>query len=133
MSQGYGVGMSALDRLSTGRRVSGVRVIAESVFRRLSTPRGTVANAPTFGYDLSGYLGAVGGRIGAVALPAIVEAEVLKDDRIQAASCEVEFERDGGDETLTITLSVVPLDEADSFDLTLSVDDATVALVGGLP
>ena len=125
--------MSALDKLNTGRRVGGVRVLAESIFRRFDTARGTVAHAPTFGYDLSGYLGAVGGAIAVAALPGIVEAEALKDDRVQAAVCSASVVRDGGSDTVTLTLRVVPLDEADSFELTFAVTDASVRLVGGLP
>lgn len=133
MSAGYGYGMSALSKLSTGRRVSGARLIAEAIYRRLTTPRGTVANAPTYGLDLSAYLGAVGGQVAIAALPAIIESEVLKDDRV--ASVEVTVVRDATtkSESLEITLSVTPVDEFEEFDLTLAVSDVDTTIVGGLP
>lgn len=132
-STGYGRCMSCLDRLSTGRRVTGARLLGEAIYRRLTTPRGTVANAPTYGYDLSAYVGSVGGRVAAAALPAVVESEILKDNRVASVEAAVTRDVDGSSETFTVEISVTPADETSTFDLTLAVSDVSVDLIGILP
>ena len=86
---GFGSDLSCGKRLTTGRMVGGRTLLAEAIWRRLTTPRGTLsgsAEASAYGLDLAAYVGAVGERIAEAALPSIVEAELLKDDRIAAVS-----------------------------------------------
>jgi hypothetical protein len=78
-------------------------------------------------------VGAIGGALAAAALPAVIEAEVLKDDRI--SSVEVTITRDVSQksETLEIALLITPVDAEETFDLTLSVSDVDTSIVGTLP
>lgn len=125
---GYGRCMSATTRLTTGRLVSGTRLLSEAVIRRLTTPRGSIWGDEDYGFDIAGYVGAVGVGIAVAALPSILESEVLKDDRIE--SCAVIATRD--DDEITIKLRMRSASSSGDFALTLAVGDVGVSVLGGL-
>jgi hypothetical protein len=137
MAEGYGVSVWCLDSLQTGRYVSGVRAVAQSIYRRLTTPRGTLrggAEESTFGLDLPGLVGSATTPADLAALPVRIQAELLKDDRIARVVATVTDETLGpGETTLTVGLAVTLNDSQGSFTLTLAVDDMTVEILGALP
>lgn len=139
MTAGYGKCMSCRGRLATGRRVSGVALLTDSIVRRLSTPRGTLDGGDeesTYGLDLAGYVGAVGDVIAEAALPAIIENELLKDERIAAVSVVVTRSTSSPSPGLVVfwpRLRVTPANEAETFTLTLAVSSVTVEIIGGIP
>ena len=134
MSTGFGRDMSCMTKLSTGRMVGGKTLLTEAIFRRLSTPRGTLyggAEESAYGLDLAGYVGAVGDAVAAAAMPAVIESELRKDDRIASATVSVvRATTSAGLSTFTITIDVTPASELDDFALTLAVSDVTVSLLG---
>jgi len=137
VSTGFGRTPWCLDGLLLGRYVSGRRALAQSIYRRLTTPRGTLrggAEESAYGLDLAGLLGSVSTPAALAGIPAMVRAELLKDDRI--ADVQVTYTavtEANGTAAVTLTANVTPADEAESFTLTIGVSDATVAIIGGLP
>jgi hypothetical protein len=74
------------DSLQTGRLVRGVLLVAQNAKHRLETPPGMLRGGPdeeVYGLDLAGALGRTTSEQDAVALPAQIRAELLKDARIE--------------------------------------------------
>jgi hypothetical protein len=135
MATGFGNDLSCTKRLNTSRIVTGVRLLAEACYCRLTTWRGTLDGGPdedAYGVDVSAYLGDVGPDIAAAALPAIVEAELLKDERISAVSASASAST-GAEPIITLVVRVTPADETGDFALTLAISDVSVEAIGGLP
>lgn len=137
MAKGYGVETWCLTSLSPGRLVSGRLALIQALYRRVTTPRGTLLGGPeeaSYGLDLAGWVGAVGDRIAVAAIPAMVRAEWLKDDRI--LDVQVTAAAVTGSDGLTsihMTAYVTPVAESESFPMTLQVTGSAVTLLGGLP
>lgn len=130
----FGTDTYCYDQIRTGRLVSGVEVLAQATYRRLTTARGTLDDGEegtVYGLDLLDFTGTVGSDAAVDALPDVVMAEVLKDDRVERCEVSATIERatDGLDSIL-LDVDVFPADEAGSFTLSLSVSDVTVALLG---
>lgn len=129
--------MSCRGRLSTGRSVGGRAMLEESILRRLTTPRGTLyggAEESTYGLDLSAYVGAVGDTVAAVALPSVVESELLKDERIASVVASVVTSvLTGGLRTFRVRVDVTPIAETETFSMVLAVSLLTVEILGGMP
>lgn len=126
MAVGWGSDTWCRDTLRPGHIVSGSELLAQACYRRLITPRGTLATDSNYGLDVAGYLGSLGDAASA-ALPALIEAELLKDDRV--ASVRVtESRARGGDatEALTLDIRVQSIDPSLAFTLTIAVTDVTV-------
>jgi phage baseplate assembly protein W len=131
---GYGVDVYCWDRLRTGRLVSGVELVAQAIYRRLTTPRGTLRDGEdgqTYGLDLQDFIGQVGTANAVAAIPALVRAEVLKDDRITnvAVSATTTTDR-AGLVAVTIQISAELVNPGDRFELTLSVSAVSVSVLG---
>ncbi len=137
MAEGFGVSVWCTDSRFTARLVSGRTAVAQSIYRRLTTPRGTLRGseeAAAYGLDLSELVGAIGYPAAIGALPGRIEAELAKDDRIADSSATVDaFTDSSGAIFLIVTIDVLLHDEADSFPLTLKVTDVTTELLGGVP
>lgn len=136
MSAGYGRAMWCTDQIRSGRYASGWRVVAQAYYRRLTTPRGTLRGGEeegAYGFDVSGYVGAVGEAIAVRALPAQVAAELLKDDRGTGVSCEAFISTAAnGLTSIVLTITATLADESEDFTLTLAVTDTTVTILGGI-
>ncbi len=134
--QGYGRAMWCTDQIRSGRHASGWRVVAQAYYRRLTTPRGTLRGGEeesAYGFDVCGYVGAVGEAIALRALPAQVAAELAKDDRGTGVSCEAAINTDAnGLTSIALTITATLADESGDFTLTLAVTDTTVTILGGL-
>lgn len=129
----YGTDTYCYDRPVTGRLATGVELLAQACYRRLTTPRGTLDDGEdgvVYGTDIADFVG----RHDADLAPAAVEAELLKDDRIASvnASASVATAADGA-VTVTLEIDVFPYDETTPFRLTLAASDVTVALLGVTP
>lgn len=137
MAEGFGVSVWCTDSRFTGRLVSGRTAVAQSVYRRLTTPRGTLRGGEeeaAYGLDLSELVGAIGYPAAIGALPGRIEAELAKDDRIADVSADVDAYTDtAGNVYLIITIDLLLHEETDSFPLTLKVTDTTTELLGGVP
>lgn len=105
--------------------ISGPRVVLEDVARRFMTVRGSIPNAPDFGFDL---ISLAGKRMNAVQIERLrseIENEAEKDQRVLSAKV-VEFVETGRTSFrmgLSLKLASGP------FTLTLAVADVTLTIL----
>lgn len=137
MSTGYGLDTWCLDRLQPGRYARGATLVAQALYRRLITPCGTLSGGDdesTYGFDIAGYVGAVGYTSALQALPALVRNQLRKDDRVADVIVSAAFD-DAQNSLVGIVLDirVILADEGETFPLTLKVSAVSVSIVGGLP
>ena len=136
MAQGYGGGMWCTDQIRSGRRATHKQVVAHALYRRLITPRGTLRGseaAAAYGFDVAGYVGAVGIELAAQALPSQVRGELMKDDRVSDVSVAANIYTDpSGLASIDLEVTAVLADESGDFAFTLAVTDVTVTLLGGI-
>lgn len=121
----YGTDLACVDDIDpTGRVVSGNRLIAEAVARRWTTPLGALIGYPDYGYDVAKHINADMSASDLAAMNFALEAEALKDERVEAATVTSSLAEDG---VLTITGS---LDAGEGpIRLVLSVSDVSVTLL----
>lgn len=133
MSTGFGRETWCLDSLSPGRYVTGIVLLAQAIYRRLTTPRGTLRGseeAAAYGFDVSSYVGAVGSDA-VNTLPEQVISEIQKDDRVLAATCAATATEDSaGSIQIDLEITVTPADGGADFTLTLSVTEYATRLTG---
>lgn len=126
----FGYDTSCTTALRTGRFSSGVRLVAEAAFRRLSTPRGTLRGGDdeqNYGIDLADMIGAATTAATAAALPGQIESELLKDERIDSVIVTVKASTVGP--ATSYVISVEGQTDEGPFSLVLSVNDVTVDLL----
>lgn len=115
----------------------GPAVVAQALYRRLITPRGTLRGGEeeeNYGLDVAGYVGAVGDRVAAAALPGLVRGELLKDDRVADIDAAAAIATDAAGLTyVELSIRVVLQDESEPFTLTVAVTAASATLLGGVP
>lgn len=132
MSTNYGKDVSCTTGLRTGRYASGVRLVGEAAFRRLSTPRGTLRGGPdeeNYGFDLSEKVGAASSKITIAALPGQISAELKKDERItEVEATVIASKTDSGADALDIT--ILASTGEGPFTLQILASSLTVELVG---
>lgn len=124
MTTDFGTDLDCADDLREMMTLtSGLRLVAQAVYRRLSTPRGMVIDAPGYGYDLRALLHKGQTPTARTAIPGLVRAEVLKDERIDNAEVQVvALAHDA------LQLAIICHTAAGSFRLTLDVTAAAVVL-----
>lgn len=116
-----------LDELMSEVAEDDVTGLSEAIARRLSTPRGALIDDENYGIDLSDYLS---GHVNALVLAQLrgeAQTEVLKEERV--ATCEVSVEVTGAAPELVLLVNVRGQADVGPYDLTLSVDKVTVALL----
>jgi phage baseplate assembly protein W len=124
MAVDYGWDISCLDDLDdVGRLVTGAELIRQAIYRRLTTPRGGVIDAPDYGYDLSALLSRGMTSADIAAVPGKVRGEILKDERVEAVDV-VATMRDPATMHLTIRATT----GAGPFELVLDVTAAAAKL-----
>jgi hypothetical protein len=134
MAEGYGADTYCYDAPITGRLVSGPELVAQAIYRRLTTPRGTLDDGDegdVYGLDLQDFVGQFSTADGIAALPDQVRGEVLKDDRVSECTVEVDAVTDSsGLTSYAIDVACTLHDAGDDFELTLSLSATDgVALV----
>lgn len=134
MATGYGVDTWCADSLVTGRLDSGPGLVLRAIYRRYITPRGTLRGGDdeeVYGFDLSSYVGSTDAEIVLRTLPALMQAEALKDDRVVTAVATVARE-DSPDGTISIvaTVRIRLAGELTDFALTLGISEVTTRLLG---
>jgi hypothetical protein len=110
---------------------SGLQLVAESVYRRLTTTRGTLFGGDdeaNFGLNLEDVIGQVTTPSAAAALPGQIEAELQKDERIESVTATVVPVISGPSTSWTITIAAQTA--LGPFLLVLSVSEVTTQLLG---
>jgi hypothetical protein len=127
----YGRELSCTDTLKTGRYVSGVTVVAEAIYRRLTTPRGMLLGGESeqnYGLDLMSLVGTVDTTGSASSLAGRIENECRKDERLESVKAVVVRTVDGPSTTYTITIQATTA--LGPFTLQMLVSAVTVELLG---
>ncbi len=128
---GFGTDTSCTDQLDTTRMVSGPELVAQALYRRLITPRGSLTFSEahlTYGFDVTQFIGVVGYPTAEQALPAQIENELMQDDRVDSVSCSASLVRVGVTYELRIVCSVTLADQGGDFDLTMTASTARLTL-----
>jgi hypothetical protein len=126
MATNFGRDISCTDGIKTGRFVSGVRLVAEALYRRFTTPRGSLLGADNYGLDLTSFLGADARVLRS--LPGQAQNEALQDERINR--CEVTMTTESQAGRVSATLTVECETDEGPFELQLSVSEVSVELLG---
>lgn len=127
----FGTDTSCVTAIRTGRLASRLQLIAEAAYRRLTTPRGMLyggEDEANYGLDLVGLIGTVVNKSQAAALPAQIQAELQKDERIQSVTATVSQSAQGAELTWSIQIACVTA--SGPFSLVLAVSGVTVQLLG---
>jgi phage baseplate assembly protein W len=104
--------------------VSGRTALAQALFRRWTTDRGTLIDDPNYGTNLSDYINDDLGPGDVAKIRAAAESEALKDERVLDITSIGELTQEG---VLNLTFTIV--DAAGPFTLTVAVSDVTVDLL----
>ncbi len=130
----YGVDTWCAGSLVPGRLARGSQVVAQAIYRRLTTPRGMLRggdDAGAYGIDLVGYVGSVGTAVALQALPSVVRGEILKDDRVADVTVTPTISpQPSGLVDILLVIDVVLAEDGEDFSLTLAVGDTSVTILG---
>lgn len=134
----YGTDTWVLDHVRTGRMATGVTLLAQALYRRLTTPRGTLDDGDegiVYGLDVCDFLGREASPDFVDSLPAAIEAECLKDDRVSSVTATATATTDAaGLTSVVVEVEVTPFDEStNTFTFTLAVSGVTVSFLGVSP
>lgn len=127
----FGTDTSCLTGLRTGRLASGVQLVAEAIYRRLSTPRGMLRGGDdeaNYGIDLADMIGQVSTPSQVAALPGQIQSEVKKDERVQEVTVTATAAT-GSAGDVTWAISIECTTALGPFSLVLSVNAVTVELL----
>lgn len=128
MPTDFGRDLSCTDSITTGRFVTGARLVAESDYRRLTTPRGSLRDDLDFGEPLNQLIGTASTSSQVAALPGRIQAELMKDERHASVDVVVTATTSG-----PVAMYVVDItgNTADGpFTLTIAASAVTVTLLG---
>lgn len=131
MATDLGKDTSCTTELRTGRYATGARLVAESAYRRLTTPRGTLRGGEeeaNFGEDLTKLIGSATTKGDAASLPGRIQSELKKDERIETVDVTVTEINEGPAKTFLVRIEAETLDGP--FSLKLGVSEVAVGLLG---
>ncbi len=128
----FGRELSCTTSIVSNRFVTGARLVAESDFRRLTTPRGMLRGGEeeqNFGFDLMEYIGSVAISRDAASLPSRIRNELMKDDRhISVDATVIATTASNGGVAFDITINAKT--HAGPFTMTIRASDVSVDLLG---
>lgn len=125
----YGRDTWAVNGVRSGRLVTGTLLVAQALYRRLITPRGSLLYDLSYGLDLSEFVGEVGPELAAAALPGMIRNELTKDDRVSDVDATITVSTEGAETTLVIEIAAVLADSGEEFSLTVAVSGVTTQLL----
>ena len=121
----YGTALSCVDDIDPeSRTVSGNRVVAEALARRLMTPRGRLIGYPDYGFDLTQFANADLSPRELAGVRAGIVAECLKDQRVVGVTVDLVLDNEG-----LLTVTIVVEGSQGPFTLVLAVSSVTVELL----
>jgi hypothetical protein len=131
MASSFGRDTSCTTSMRTGRTVTGVRLVAESAYRRLTTPRGMLRGGEkeaNFGLDLTELVGSVSTARDEASLPGRIAAELSKDERIESVDVQVTKTTASG--LTSFQIRVEATTGEGPFVLAIGVTEVSVELLG---
>jgi phage baseplate assembly protein W len=131
MSTYFGYDVSCTRRLRTGRFVSGVELVAEAYYRRLTTTRGTLIGGEdeqNYGLNLMALVGKPATPSFAASLAGKIENELMKDPRTESVKATVVSVSEGP--AVTYTISIEAKTTLGPFTLVLAVSAVSAEILG---
>jgi hypothetical protein len=119
----FGIDLSLTDDLDPrATTVTGTRLVAEAVYRRITCPRGALIDDPDYGIDVRDFLhkGMTTGQ--RASIPGLVRCEILKDERVSSVEIDVTTSTTG------FTLRIRCTTDEGPFTLTTDVSTAAATL-----
>ena len=123
----YGKDITCTDSLKTGSYSTGVRLVAEAIYRRLITRKGQLLGSPDYGMRVADYLGADTSTGEIAKVTSLIKQEILKDQRVGSADVVVTEVVEGTERTWTITVDAYT--GAGPFSLVLAVSGVSTELL----
>ena len=130
----FGRDLSCSDSLASARFSTGARLVAESDYRRLTTPRGMLRGGEedqNYGLPLTELVGTASTAASVAALPGLIRAELLKDDRHESVDVVVTATTSGP--RAEYVVDITGNTAAGPFTLTIAASAVTTALIGLTP
>lgn len=106
--------------------LTGIRALAERIYRRFLTPRGFMTFHPGDGLDIRAFLSKGINSRQLASIRGLVEEEAKKDEQVDDADATVDF--DEPSESLSIALAITASDSS-TFTMTMSVTSLDVTLL----
>lgn len=126
MTVDFGTDLSCTDDLDeTMKEISGQDVLAQAIYRRLTTPRGQLIDDPDYGIDVRSFLsrGVDAGKLREI--EGTIRQEVLKDERVANVTAKATIDY----KTYSITVSLIVTTGDGPFRLVFSITADTVELL----
>lgn len=127
---GYGTDLSCTDDFAIDFGEvdpRSTRAISEALYRRLTTPRGSLPDDASYGYDVRAQLNRGATPVQIQAIGAAIKGECGKDDRVNDATVTIDYTEATKTSRVQITIDPADIDLA-SFDLILQVTSAAVLI-----
>ena len=126
MATDYGSDMSCVDDLDAMMTdldgvADGPTVVAQAIYRRITTPRGMVIDAPDYGIDVAALLHKGMTRAELLGVAGVVRKEIMKDDRVASVDV-VATHRTADPAAVDLVVRGTTLD-GEAFSLTGAVTD----------
>jgi hypothetical protein len=128
----FGKDITCTDSLKTGSYSTGVRLVAEAIYRRLITRRGELLGGEEereYGMRVADYLGADTSPGALAKVEGLIRQEILKDARVQSVDVTIAEVEGSGTET-EWTINVDGFTAIGPFELVLAVSGVTTEMVG---
>ncbi|WP_438041453.1 hypothetical protein [Sorangium sp. So ce128] len=123
---GFGADLDCADDLRDDLRMAGPTLaLAQAAYRRLTTPRGGVIDAPDYGFDLRSLLSRGMTPAELAAVPGLVRGELTKDERFEDVETRARML-----DSATLELVIRCHTAAGPFELTMNVTAAAAAFAG---
>ncbi|WP_437606249.1 hypothetical protein WMF20_35355 [Sorangium sp. So ce834] len=123
---GFGVDLDCADDLREDMRLaSPTLTLAQAAYRRLTTPRGAVLDAPDYGLDVRQFFSRGMTAAEVAAIPGQVRSELTKEERLEDVEVRARM-LDGA----TLELVVRCRTAAGPFEMTMNVTAAAAVLAG---
>ena len=135
MATNLGRDTSCTTGLRSGRLVTGPRLVAEAMFRRVTTRRGTLRGGKdeaNYGINLADYVGRANDRATIAPLEGLIAVECRKDRRVLDVKAKVTPRQVSATET-ALDVTITGKTAEGPFALVLAVSSVTVTLVGLTP
>ena len=128
---GYGRDIYCYDDMrETAQEVEGLNVVAQNVYRRLITDRGSLMGCPDYGLDIRSFLNKGLDPTTLLAIPALVELEIKKELRVQTANVTTLSHTSSSLSMQVFVEAVLETGEVGQFSLTCNVTKAGVEIAG---
>lgn len=126
MAYDYGLDLACTDDMTIGAtEVSGTANVAQAIYRRLISPRGSLIDDPDYGSDVTLLVDDVQTSRQAAIIAQQIDTEARKDERVLASQTQGEFRQLGGSQVSYLASTVANTAEG-PFRLVLSITNVSV-------